>query len=213
MGLKNWLAKNVAGVSGYGQTFGRENVTNGLALGRTLYLGHGSRASAPGVLVLRDEDQMKAQGFSLHCPDPSNMAAAEDDSELSKQTRALGIAFAAQCSMTAASNFMKRENAGAFFRSLGEGTRAAMNELRLPVTSEMIDYYINQPPREGVTQVLDLENPGVNDVLSGYLQAIKGNTSAIAFRQSGAMGFDLIAAPLVQEIIIGIGKAAKNFGW
>ena len=36
MGLKDWLAKSVAGVSGYGEVMGREAVRSGLALGITL---------------------------------------------------------------------------------------------------------------------------------------------------------------------------------
>ena len=43
MGLRDWLAGNVAGPSAYGSVMGREAVKNGIVLGRTLYLSHGTR--------------------------------------------------------------------------------------------------------------------------------------------------------------------------
>jgi hypothetical protein len=48
MRVKDWLA-NRAGVGAYGEVMGRESVKNGLALGRYLYLGHGTHASGYDV--------------------------------------------------------------------------------------------------------------------------------------------------------------------
>jgi hypothetical protein len=44
VGMKDWLAKNVAGASAYGEVMGRLSVKNGYALGRQLYLGQGTLA-------------------------------------------------------------------------------------------------------------------------------------------------------------------------
>lgn len=44
VGLRDWLAGNVAGASGYGSAMGRHAVKSGIELGRVFYLGHGTRA-------------------------------------------------------------------------------------------------------------------------------------------------------------------------
>ena len=64
---------------------------------------------------------MTAQAFDFYCSDPLKMPPAEDSTELSMHTRALGIAFAAQCAITSASNFMKREAARIVFSLTGGG--------------------------------------------------------------------------------------------
>jgi hypothetical protein len=106
---------------------GREAVKNGLALGRYLYLGHGTRTTASNVFVFEDDDHMKAEGFTLYCADPVHMPPAEDSSELSKETRAAGTAFAAFCTSDAACRFMKKSNLDKFVESVGI---AAMTEMR-----------------------------------------------------------------------------------
>jgi hypothetical protein len=99
MGLKNWLGKNVAGVSAYGAVTGRESVKNGLALGRVLYLGHGKRPTPTSQVVFKDDKTMNAEGFELYCQEPLNRRAMEDSSTLSKDTRTAGTAFAIQLSV------------------------------------------------------------------------------------------------------------------
>jgi hypothetical protein len=68
MGPKDWLAGHVAGASGYGSTMGRQTVENGIALGRTLYLGHGTRSTPGGSPMFENGADMKAAGFTLYCP-------------------------------------------------------------------------------------------------------------------------------------------------
>src|SRR5712691_3179798 len=144
MGLKDWLAKS-ARVGAYGGVMGREAVKNGLALGRTLYLGHGTRATASDNFVFEDEDHMKPEGFTLYCADPLHMPPAEDSSELSKQTRAAGIALAAHCSITAAYNFMKEANADTFSRHMGDSTCTEMRQLNLDITFDIVNHYLRLP--------------------------------------------------------------------
>jgi hypothetical protein len=212
MGLKDRLAKS-AGVGAYGAVMGREAVKSGLALGRTLYLGHGTRATASDVFVFEDDDHMKAEGFTLYCADPLHMPPAEDSSELSKQTRAAGIALAAHCSFTAAHNFMKEANAATFSRSMGDSVRTEMSELNLDITSDMVDRYIWLPRPAGVTRILDMEEPGTNDIFSVYLQEINKQNGTVGFRRRGVLGFDTIAVPLAEEIVKTISAATQKFGW
>src|SRR5271157_201950 len=115
MGLKDWLAKNVAGASAYGEVMGRECVKNGIALGRILYLGHATRATPSVRFVFKDSEEMQSNGFDLYCKDPLHRPAMEDSSELSKLTRVVGIAFSVEVTLTAASNFMRNDaNRGDF---------------------------------------------------------------------------------------------------
>ncbi len=212
MGLKDWLARS-AGVGAYGEVMGREAVKNGLALGRTLYLGHGNCATASEVFVFEDEGHMRADGLTLYCADPLQLPPAEDSSELSKQTRAAGIALAAHCSFTAAYNFMKPANAQMFSRSMGDSTRSEMRQLNLDITFDMVNHYLNLPRPAGVTQILDLENPGMKDLLSVFLQEISKPNGTVGFRRTGVLGFELIAVPLAGETVQKIREASHRFGW
>jgi hypothetical protein len=202
-----------AGVGAYGEVMGREAVKNGLALGRTLYLGHGTRATPSAVLVFENQDHVKTEGFTLYCTDPVRLPPAEDSSELSKQTRAAGIALAAHCSITAAYNFMKEANAEMFSRSMGDSTRTAMRQLNLDLTFDMVNHYLRLPRPVGVTQILDLEKPGLNDLFSLFLQEINKQNGPVGFRRTGALGFDLIAVPLAGETVQTIRGATQKFGW
>ena len=118
MGLKDWLGKK-AGSSGYGETMGREAVKNGIALGRVLYMGHGTRGTASSALVFENEDEMASAGFDLYCTDLLHQPPMEDSSELSKHTRAAGITFAATCAIVSAFSCMTEANAGMFCQSMG----------------------------------------------------------------------------------------------
>lgn len=214
MGLKDWIAKNVAGASGYGMAMGLEVVTNGLALGRTLYLGHGTRAMASDVVVFEDDDHMRSEGFTLYCTDPLNRPPMEDSSELSRHTRVAGIAFAATCTFTAASNFMKEANASAFTRSMGDRVRAELDKLKLGITHDLLDHY-NRLPRPGIATVLNMEKPGTNDLLSVFLQEVRkhGRDGVVGFQRRGVLGFDLIAIPLAEETVKMISTATQKFDW
>lgn len=212
MGVKDWLAKS-AGVGAYGSVMGREAVKNGLAVGRTLYLGHGSRATACDLCVLEDDGHMVSEGFTLYCVDPLHLPPAQDSSELSRQTRAAGIALAARCAVAVASVFMTELKVTAFSRSMEGSTRSEMLRVGLDVTFEMVTRYVRLPGRTGITRVLDPEKPGTNDLLSVFLQEINRQHGPVGFRRTGVMGFDLIVVPLWQETVKAIASATEKFSW
>jgi hypothetical protein len=216
MGLKDWLAKNVAGVSTYGEVMGRECVKNGIALGRTLYLGHGTRIAPSDRFVFKDDEEMKSNGFELYCKDPLNRPAMEDSSELSKQTRTVGIAFATQLCLTASSNFMRNDtNRGDFFRSLGASTKAEVAVQNSGIEMNGVMHFLKLPSAEGTSKVLDTNNSGTGDTLGAYLQDLskQANNSSVAFQQKGVLGFDIIAVPLAQETVLKIREACEKFRW
>jgi hypothetical protein len=215
MGLKNWMAKNLSGVSGYGSTIGREVVKNGLALGRTLYVGHGTSTTASAFRIFEDGDEMAAAGFTPYCPDPMNRPPMEDASELSKHIRVVGVTFAATCTFTAAFNSMKEANASSFTRSMGDSARTELGQPNSGITSELLNHYNKVPRPARITQVLNLDKPGTNDLLSVLLEEAvnQSRAGAIGFQRTGVLGFDLIAVSLAEETVKMVKAATHQFGW
>ncbi len=213
MGLKNWLAKNIEGVSGYGQVMGREAVMNGVALGRTLYLGHGTSPVRSDLFVLEDDKHMQSEGFTLYCADPLNKPPLEDSSELSKHTRAAGIALACQCAITAAYNFMAEANAGTFSGSMGDSTRRELRQQGADITFESVMQYLKLPRPTGITQVVNLQRPGANDLLAAFLKGVSEQFRGVGFQRTGILGFDLVACPLAETTVLAVRAAAVQNGW
>jgi hypothetical protein len=213
MGLKNWLAKNTAGVGGYGTAIRAEVVKNGLALGRILYLGHGTRATPCEVVVFEDSEHLSAEGFTLYCPDPLNRPSLEDSSLLSTHCRSVGIAFAAHCTFTAAYNLMKQANASVFTRSMGASTRVAMRNSG--VSPELLNHYNKLARPTEITKVLNMEKPGTGDILSMFLiEASKHSPhGTVGFQRTGILGFDVITIPLAEETVKMVNAATHKFSW
>lgn len=215
MGIKNWMAKNLAGVSGYGSTLGREAVKNGLALGRVLYVGHGTRATSSAAFIFEDSREMGAAGFVPYCTDPINSPPMEDTSVLSRHILVAGITFASTCTFTAAFNCMKEANANSFTRSMGASVRAELDQLSFGITSDLLNHYNKLPRPAGIIQVLNVEKPGTNDLLAVLLgEAVnQSRTGAVGFQRTGVLGFDLVAVPLAEETIKMVRAATHQFGW
>lgn len=215
MGLKKWMAKNLAGVSGYGNTLGREAVKNGLALGRILYLGHGTRPTSSAPFIFEDSSEMQAAGFAPYCTDPMNRPPLEDASELSKHILVVGTVFASACTYTAAFNYMKEANASSFTRSMGDSVRTELDKMSSGIPSDLLNHYNKLPRPAGITQVLNLENPGTNDLLAVLLEEAvnQSGAGAVGFQRSGVLGFDLIAVPLARETVKMVMAATRQFGW
>jgi hypothetical protein len=215
LGLKNWLAKNVSGVSGYGTAMGREVVDSGLALGRFLYLGHGISLGDIDCRVFEDSEEMAAAGFAPYCKDPLDRPPMEDSSDLSTHLRAVGVTFAATCTFTAAFSFMKKENASSFTRSMGSRARIELEQLGSGITPDILKHYNNLPRPAGITGVLNSEKPGTNDLLSVLLaEAVnQSQIGAVCFQRAGVLGFEVIAVPLAEETVKMVSHTARQFSW
>jgi hypothetical protein len=118
------------------------------------------------------------------------MPPVEDSSELSKETRAAGIAFAAFCTSDAGCSFMKKANLDTFVESMGIAAMTEMRRLNLDVTCEMFCHYYCLPFPPGLDLILDLEKPGTNDALSVFLQEIHKQNRMVGFRRGGS--WDLV---------------------
>jgi hypothetical protein len=209
------MAKNVVGVSGYGAAMGREAVKNGIVLGRTLYLGHGTRAKASNAYVFEDEGLMRSEDFEPYCMDMIHRPPMEDSSELSKHSRTAGIAFATHCALTASSNFMQEANVHAFHRSLGSGTKEELLKLGLGITFDHILHYLGLPTPPGVTQVVSFEEPGTSDLLGVVLREVAAQVRdrAVVFQRAGSLGFGAIVVHLAEDTSRVILLATQKYGW
>jgi hypothetical protein len=216
MGLRNWFAKN-AGAEAYGDVMGRETLKNGLALGRTLFLGHGTLNGCPkhNQCVYEDAAAMTAGGYTLYAADELNPPPAENSSEFSLVFRALGIAFAERIALNAAHCFRREENRDSFNRAMGSSLKSYLDETHSDVRSTTIISFMNLQTPVNVTKMLNLERPGTGDVLEAMLEAARTNdlTTWAAFRRSGIFGFDSVSVPLAEQTILSIQKAAQDFGW
>lgn len=214
MGLKDWLAKNVAGVGAYGEVIGRESAKNGLALGRTLYLGHGTREGNSSSCVFADSDTMASEGFKLYCVNPDQMPPGEDSSKLSILTRAVGVVFASLVVTNTAGCFAKRENFSHFTRSVGATTMAYVKQNSPDVSQELILELFNMKRSQTVRYLLDFERPGIGDHFGVLLKSISSRgPAAVGFARTGILGFDTWALSLAQETAASIEKAAQEFRW
>ena len=214
MGLRDWLGKQV-GASGYGNAIGESVIENGLAVGRTIFLGHGLRPGWPDhSRIFDDGAQMEGEGFQPYCKDPLNRPPLEDKSELSKQSRALGIALASRIGMAATKNFFRdsarREE---FNRSLGQRVRDTLGTHSSDFSFEEVLRYVKIPT--DVRVALNLENPGTDDLLGVFLEELgnHGGVNTVGFQRGGVLGFDAIVVPLAQETVINIQAAAQKFSW
>lgn len=213
MGLKDLIAGNIAGPSGFGSFMGRQAIEAGLGLGRTLYLGHSTRLNGTGMFIFDSEDEMKLQQFQPYCLSLLNRPPSEDPSVLSKHARIVSLAIAVQCTMTAASHFMKPPNASTFNRSLGASTRDALHNLNNGITAEDVLTYLNVPVPDS-TAIINTERPGFEDALSLYLaEAVRKAGAAIGFQRGGILGFGVHAGRLPMEISNSIGGACNQYRW
>jgi len=216
MGIRDALAR-AAGPSAFGSAMGRAVVDNGLALGRTLYLGHGidKSASTNGCRIFDSSEDMRRADFELYCSDPLNRPPMEDQSDMSLNCRAAGIALATHLSIALSSGFFnKQENRSAFNRSMGQASREKLVELDTGVTVELFTLYTHLQD-SSVKRVLNEESPGSGDLLGLYLQeaAKHSPNGSVGFQRSGILGFESMSSALLQETAAKLQDATSRFGW
>jgi hypothetical protein len=220
MGLKNWLAKNIAGVGAYGGAIGRSTAENGLALGRVLYLSHGTYLGIATDWVFDDAESMAAKGYRIYCPnasecpDPSERPPMEDGSKLSILTRAAGVAFAAKVAMNAAHCFSDQENYRKFKHSLGSANASYLSMHGPDVPLPLIEQFVTLPVPKTATEILDFNMPGTGDVFEVLLKEISNlNGVAVGFQRRGPIGFETWVVTLAEQMVSSIQKAAMEFKW
>lgn len=194
---------------------GRSTAENGLALGRTLYLGHGKHAGAPTRFIFDSAETMIAHGYSVYCVDPKRMPPSEDSSKLSIFLRAAGAGFAARVAMNAAQCFANPESLSDFRKALGASNAAYLRKNSPDLSMELFTQFVSFQVPHGITKVLDLKWPGSGDLFGIMLLQIseQHDGAAIGFQRNGVLGYDAQAVLLVEQTISAIQQAAQEFGW
>jgi hypothetical protein len=203
--------------SRFGSMLGRQCVKNGIALGRTLFLSHGTRASASTVRVFESQDHLSSEGFKPYCTDLLHKPPLEDQSELSRHTRAAGVAFALYCTVTFSGYFKKKQNDELFIAAVGQAIREELGEHDTGITSDLVFHYYGAPIEANLAKrpLLNIEKPGTDDILAVLLEEVNKQFrgGALGFQRRGHLGFDTIAIPLAEETGRAIMQAVDNFGW
>lgn len=230
MGLKHWIAKNIAGPDAYGKTMGRTAVENGFAFGRALYSGRGIRPDQSTNHVFGTGEAMTADGYAICSPDLNPNPPVENSSKLSTLTAAAGIAFATSVAMTAAENlFRVPENRSRFHRAVTSAVSHALVERcrddfpDLPIQFRPLGYCRDVPPqllnhflRLGhgyhLSQMLNPYHPGTGDLLEVYLSEISRQyqDGTVAFMEGF---FHSEAIKLMAETVSAVTRAANDSRW
>jgi hypothetical protein len=195
---------------------GRKCVENGLAIGRTLYAGHGTRATPSEQIVFEDREEMQSKGFELYCKDDLNHPPMENNSELSILTRVVGVVFASKLASTAASNFMRNvANYREFTHGLGVGSKDEIISRNVERQMERLLFFYNLPAESNSPQVWNFDKPGTNDTLGIYLEEINRqlHQGSVGFYRTGVFGFKLLADPLANETLLNVRQACEKFHW
>lgn len=98
---------------------------------------------------------------------------------------------------------------------MGDSARTELGQPNSGITSELLNHYNKVPRPARITQVLNLDKPGTNDLLSVLLEEAvnQSRAGAIGFQRTGVLGFDLIAVSLAEETVKMVKAATHQFGW
>ena len=118
------LLGKASGASGFGSAFGRSVFDNGLALGKTLYIGHGTNkaTSWAGAKFFNDSDEMRSAGFELYCPDLENWKPVDLSAAMTIHCCVASMAIGSHLGMFCARYFKRESNKSDFNRAMGAGT-------------------------------------------------------------------------------------------
>jgi hypothetical protein len=215
MGIMDLLGK-ASGASGFGSAFGRSVYDNGLVLGRTLFLGHGTNKSSsePIAKMFEDADAMRSAGFELFCPDVDGWKPVDKSNLLANHCGIAGMAIAAHLGMFCATFFSRDNNKSDFNRAMGAGTADKIREVKGGITVELLQTYMAIRIPAGLKFVND-KVPGEGDLVGFFMGEVvkRSATYPVGFQRSGSLGFGKPALSLMNDTITGFENALAKFHW
>jgi hypothetical protein len=215
MGLMDFLGK-ASGASGYGSAFGRSVFDNGLALGKTLYIGHGTdkSASPAAARLFENAEAMRSAGFELYCPDLEKWRPVDTSGALTIHCCAAGMAIASHLGMFCSRYFSRESNKSDFNRAMGAGTGDKLRQSGDGITVELFQSYMNITIPAGL-KFVNSDAPGEGDLVGFYLNEVvkRCATYPIGFQRSGPLGFGPPAVALMDDTIKGFEDALAQFHW
>jgi len=215
MGIMDLLGK-ASGASGFGSAFGRSAYDNGMALGKTLYMGHGTNktSSEPIAKFFEDADGMRSAGFELFCPDLENWRPVNESNMLVNHCCIGGMAIAAHLGMFCATFFSRESNKNDFNRAMGAGTADKIRGVKGAITIDLLQTYMAIRIPAGL-KFVNNEMPGEDDLVGFFMGEVvkRCATHPIGFQRSGALGFGKPALSLMNDTIKGFEDAMAKFHW
>lgn len=215
MGIMDLLGR-ASGASGFGSAFGRSVFDNGLALGKTLYIGHGAdRSASPAAAKLfENADAMRSAGFELYRPDLEKWKPVDTSATLTIHCCAASMAIASHLGMFCSRYFNRESNKSDFNRAMGAGTGDKLRQSGDGVSVELFQSYMNIPISAGL-KFVNSDVPGEGDLVGFYLNEVvkRCATYPIGFQRSGPLGFGPPAVALMDDTIKGFEDALARFRW
>jgi hypothetical protein len=215
MGIMDLLGK-ASGASGYGSAFGRSVLDNGLALGKTLYIGHGTNKATSGAVAkfFNDSDEMRSAGFDLYCPELENWRPVDMSATMTIHCCVAGMAIGSHLGMFCARYFSRDSNKSDFNRAMGAGTGDKLRQSNNGITVELFQSYMALPIPNG-TKFVNETVPGEGDLVGFFMSEVvkRCATYAVGFQRSGPLGFGKPAIALMNDTIKGFEDVIAKFRW
>lgn len=223
MGLRKWLAGNVAGPEGYGSFMGRQAREGGSALANAVFLSHGSRAGAGPTRIFDATSEMETAGFSARYEKFSKLdvtSLTADQQCLFRGVTTAMISYAFILNSNGALQIMRRDNTLKFRNGLGPSLLRSMVDCGLfgdiEAARTALIRYTKLADSTSITTILNMEKPASGDLLEHFIvQSVEPSGIAVqyGFIRTGITGFDIVAVPLVEEALRAIAVAAQQYGW
>jgi hypothetical protein len=215
MGIMELLGKT-SGAAGFGSAFGRSAFDNGLALGKTLYIGHGTNKATSGAVAkfFNDSDEMRSAGFELFCPDSEKWKPEDLSTTMAIHCCAASMAIASHLGMFCARYFKRESNRSDFNRAMGAGTGDKLRQSKSGITVELFQSYMALQIPNG-TKFVNESAPGEGDLVGFFMNEVTKSSATypVGFQRSGTLGFGKPAIALMNGTIKGFEDAIAKFHW
>lgn len=215
MGIMDLLGK-ASGASGFGSASGRSVFDNGLALGKRLYIGHGTDKATSGAMArfFNDSDDMRSAGFALYCPDSESLQSVDLSATMAIHCCIASMAIESHLGMFCASYFRRESNKRDFNRAMGAGTGEKLRQSKDGMTVELFQSYMALPIPNG-TKFVNEDVPGEGDLVGFYLNEVTKRCAAypVGFQRGGMLGFGEPAIALMNDTITRFEGAIAKFHW
>ena len=215
MGIMDLLGK-ASGASGFGGAFGRSVFDNGLALGKTLYIGHGTDKATSGAVAkfFNDSDEMRSAGFELYCPDQENWKPVDLSATMTIHCCVASMAIGSHLGMFCARYFSRESNKSDFNRAMGAGTGDKLRQSNDGITVGAVSKLYGTSNSQW-NQICERERSWRRRPC-GVLYERSGETLCNLsswIPKGGTLGFGKPAIALMNDTIKGFEDAIAKFHW
>jgi hypothetical protein len=228
MGLRDWIAGNVAGPRAYGKALGRQTVMEGArGLSNSAFFNHGARPKEsdasvrPGIFDTVSD--MEAAGFKHRYEETFKIVIPFlplDEQVLCRNLHEGMVPYTYLLVSSIASSFMQRDNSARFCDGLTLSVSRAMADCGLyphhAAAREALLSHMRLYEAASNSAILDAANPACGDFLESCLlrcAEVSSTQSQYAFSRTGACQLKSIAITLFEETLKSMFAATNQFKW